>query len=110
MSGIQNILSLQEGALKVRAAAAAIMDNGGIDAGDIGDLGGLISGLKDLWVVKFEEILPEFKDLDSDERIILAEAFKKDFDIKNDDMEAAIEQGQKMLLELVGAIFLVFGK
>lgn len=110
MSGIQNILSLQEGALKVQAAALAVMDNGGLDMGDIGDLPKLVSGLKDLWLVDLQQVLPEFKDLDAEERLVLAKSFAEGFDIKNDDTEAAIEQGQAMLLELVSAILLVFGK
>lgn len=64
-------------------------------------VGGAIRSLNGL---DLKQVLPEIKDLDAVERAQVLELFQKELDLKDDDLEAVVEEGLGIAADLASII------
>lgn len=65
---------------------------------------GLISAIPNAASIDFKAVMPEIKDLDEAEKAEILALFKADFDIADDKLEAAIEDGLAIVHDLVSVV------
>jgi hypothetical protein len=100
--GIENLKKV----VMLICALATTGDQIGHDTSSMrwGKLLGLITSVKDISGLDFKAVLPEIKDLDAAERAEILALFKHDFDLQDDKLEAAIEEGLVIAEDMVGII------
>lgn len=104
---VQNMVALTVGVAKSASALGAVLADGTVDMKDLPQVPKLFAALREFSHVDFNTLLPEADDLDEAERIELHAVFVQYFDLPNDNIEAAIEQGYEILMMALQAIMMM---
>jgi hypothetical protein len=102
--GISQLILLTSAVASLSNTMSSVLEDGKVDWSDTSSVLDLFSGLKEIAAVDFNLVVPELKDIDQAEMQKLADVFSTKFNIKNDSLEATIEQGLKMILKAHEAI------
>lgn len=108
MKNVENFLALLDAAFKIQKGISAVAADGKAGFDDLKEVPALIGAVRQLWSVDYADILPEFKDLDDQEKAQVVARFKAGLDLDNDSLELNIEQGFEMAIELVKAVLVLF--
>lgn len=98
MIGIENTKKAIKALCAVGNAVGHIMEDGKISIRDIGALK-YLKDAKDVVKIDFKELLKEYKDWDDQEKQMIASEMEKEFDIPQDQVEAKIEDGVRLVID-----------
>jgi hypothetical protein len=101
MIGIENISKLTVAVGKIGSSVSDALANGKIGLEDMPEGIEIVQALPSLASVKIADLTAEVKDLDAVEQAKVAQLFKDNFNIVNDNLEATIEEGLDFLLSAV---------
>lgn len=95
--GIENIIIAVHAVASLSTGVAALADKGigADDLPEVQEAGVALFALKDC---KFDQLVIEIGDLDTEEQLTLATLFQEKFDLPNDKTEVLVENGIKFLL------------
>ncbi len=88
----------------VASIADTVFADGVVNVGDIGRLPALLRSLKEFADVGYADLIPEVTDLTADEAAQVEAAFKQHFNLSNDTLEANIESGADIVVQVLGAV------
>jgi hypothetical protein len=100
--GIDKLIKLTDAVCEVVGDVDGILQ-GGITLSDAARIPGLLTDLKDFYELDWSQVLPQAQDLSASEAVVLADHFKKKFDIASNDVEVIIEQGVELVVRGVEA-------
>jgi hypothetical protein len=101
---INALKQLTSAAAQAAAVVQTVLADGTVSLTDLSEAPAMFSALQDFASVPFATLLPEASDLSKEEATELAAHFAKHFDIKNDTIEATVEAGMGILLDLAVAV------
>jgi ethanolamine utilization microcompartment shell protein EutS len=101
MIGIENISKVTVSVGKIGSSISDALANGKIGLEDMPEGIEIMQVLPSLTSVKLADLIAEVKDLDIAEQEKVAQLFKDNFNIVNDNLEAAVEEGLDVLLASV---------
>lgn len=102
--GIENSLQIVVGSAHLGNVAGAVLEDGKITFGDIGQLRKAMNAVNGIAGADFGEAVKEWGDWDEGERETLCATFAKEFDVPQDKVEGVAEQIVCLAIELSGSL------
>lgn len=104
MLPVTDLIALSTACAKIANAGDALLDNGGLDPGDLRDIPLVFDAVRSAGDVHFGALLPEILDLDEAEAEQVAAHFRTVFHISFVEAEKVIEAGYAIVLDVVAAV------
>jgi len=76
---------------KAANAAGGAYEDGKLGLGDLDDLWALAGAMQDLMLVDFKQVVPQWKDLDEEERSYLSDLFEEELELPQENVEESLE-------------------
>ena len=102
--GIDQLVLLISVVASSGGTVAAILEDGKVNWSDTAHIFRLFGHLQDLKNIDFKKVLPEIKDLSTDEITRLGLVFDSKFDLVNDDIEKKVEEGLSEVRKFVESV------
>lgn len=97
---IVQLNKLVEASCGVANVVGKVLEDGKVNIADLPNVFALLQALQRFSDIKYAELPAEIKDLDEKELAILADTFKKYFDLPQDNIEKAVEEGLTLVIQL----------
>jgi hypothetical protein len=101
---IDNTKALVQSVATAITLGAKVLEDGKVSLADFALFPEVFTALLPLKGIEFSQLLPEFMDLDQSEMAVLEAIFNEQFDLPGDSVEIRIENGLKLLINLVNAV------
>ncbi len=102
--GIAHLVLLIQTTAKFASVMGEVLEDGKVNWADVTSVGDLFTALRDFSQIDYNQVIPQAKDLTEEEIHHLKLVFEQHFDLKNDTLEAAVEEGLDKIANAVKSI------
>ena len=106
--GIENLKKIISSIAKTGNTCGKAFEDGKLNGGDVVLVPELFFDLSPLFNVEYAQVMPEAKDINTDEANALVAHFNTEFDLPQDNVEWTIESVLSLLGEIVSVAFKLY--